>query len=86
MSKLILFDYHCTSCSHVFEVLAEYEDKQPKNCPECDGAGGRIISGTHLDPMMAMDGAFTTAVDKWAKKQKQRTRVDNIDGPNLWMY
>lgn len=85
MSKLILFDFECTQCAHVFEDLVK-SDVVHIQCPKCDNLANRTISGTRLDPMMAMDGAFTTAVDKWAKKQAQRARVDNIDGPNLWMY
>ena len=85
MSKLILFDFECDA-GHVHENLQRYDDNPMSPCPKCGLAAYRIISGTHLDPMMALDGAFTTAVDKWAKKQEQRTRIDNIDGPNLWMY
>jgi putative FmdB family regulatory protein len=85
MSKLILFDFACTKCGNVFEELTKSDNKELP-CPNCKYSAIRIISGTRLDPNLAMDGGFPTMVDRWAKKQAQRAKVDNIDGPNLWMY
>jgi hypothetical protein len=84
MSKLILFDFTCLG-GHTFEELVPSET-QTCDCPVCGSSSKRIISGTHADPRMGLTNDFPTAAAKWEKKQRQRAKVDNIDGPNLWMY
>lgn len=49
---MILVDYECFVCGHVFERMAD-SSKLFKVCPECDGIARRIISfntGLRADP------------------------------------
>lgn len=86
MSKLLLFDFACTaSPEHVFEELVEPETRE-QVCPRCGELAKRMITGTHADPRMGLTQDFPTAAAKWEKKQRQRAKVDNIEGPNLWMH
>lgn len=88
MAKLILFDFECTSCGLVFEDLVP-ADTLGCNCHECDGAGVRLITGTHIDPKLGVSNDFPSMARKWAKKQRKRAKQDNSDyhtNPNLWMY
>lgn len=86
MSKLLLFDFECTACKHVFEDMQNLNDHEPLACTNCKGAAVRTISGTRLDPDMGLTNDFPSMAAKWAKKTRQRATTDKIDGPNLWMY
>lgn len=88
MSKLILFDFQCTTCDAVFEELVT-TDTVSFNCHECDGAAVRIISGTHIDPKLGVSNDFPTMARRWEKKTRQRAKRDNSDyhtNQNLWMH
>lgn len=91
MSKLILFDFECTSCGHFFEELVKSSERTAI-CPHCKGQGNRLISKGHLDVfgMGVQSSSFPTMADKWAKMQYQKARSDKgsiVDGaPNLKMY
>lgn len=84
MSKLILFDFECRTCGDIFEDLVK-SDKLEVPC-SCGGIAVRTISGTHLDPAMGLTNDFPTMARKWEKRTRQRAKIDNVDGPNLWMY
>lgn len=91
MSKLMLFDFECKSCGHVFEELVQPTERSAA-CPSCEGSGVRLISKGHLDVlgMGVYSSSFPTMADKWAKMQYQKSRTDKgstCDGaPNLKMY
>jgi hypothetical protein len=86
MSKKLLFDFGCTADpNHVFEELVEPECRELM-CPRCGELAKRLITGTRTDPRMGLSNDFPTAARKWEKKQRQRAKEDNIEGPNLWMY
>ena len=40
-----LYDFKCTECEHVFEIIQKYTDPHPK-CEECGEPTIRIISST----------------------------------------
>lgn len=40
-----LYDFKCTECEHVFEIIQKYIDPNPK-CKECGEPTIRIISRT----------------------------------------
>lgn len=84
MSKLILFDFECPE-GHVFEELI-IPDNTTCECPRCGATAKRMISGTHLDPRMGLTNDFPTMARRWDKRTRQRAKIDNIDGPNLWMH
>lgn len=87
MAKLFLYDFECSECGEVFEDMQDPSDNVPIECQKCHKiAASRTISPVRLDWQMGIDGGFPTAVDKWAKIQKDRARRDNMSGPNLWMH
>ena len=71
---LVVFDYLCTECKHIFEVFverSEKEDAQP--CPECSSDAFAKPAVPHLDYQeLAMDDANTTSVDRWEKDRYRR--------------
>lgn len=84
MSKLMLFDFECTSCGHIREELVDPECRGI-NCTECDGAMARQISNVRLDwRRMGVDPDFATCADKWAKMQERKSREE--EGYNLKHY
>jgi putative FmdB family regulatory protein len=75
MSKLILFDFRCTECSHKFEALVK-SAVHFQQCPECGESAKRLISTPRLDPRMGIDPDMSTMGDKWARVRKQRAAIE----------
>lgn len=40
---LILYDYGCDECEHIFEARRSRGDKSPQLCPACGSSAHRII-------------------------------------------
>jgi putative FmdB family regulatory protein len=43
-----LYDYKCSDCGHVFEVMQKMTDEPLKFCPECKGPIKRLISAAGI--------------------------------------
>lgn len=39
-----IYEYQCTKCRHVCEVLQKAKDKPPRKCPKCGGPVIKLIS------------------------------------------
>ena len=39
-----LYDYKCTKCNHIFEVMQKISEEPLKFCPQCKGPIKRLIS------------------------------------------
>lgn len=39
------YDYKCQQCNHTFEYFQAMSDARLENCPECEGAVRRLVSG-----------------------------------------
>ena len=39
------YDYKCNECDHSYEYFQNMSDAPLKNCPECNGAVRRLVSG-----------------------------------------
>jgi putative FmdB family regulatory protein len=39
-----LYDYKCTKCGHIFEVMQKISEEPLKFCPQCKGLIKRLIS------------------------------------------
>ena len=39
-----LYEYQCTKCRHVCEVLQKAKDKPVETCPKCGGAVVKLVS------------------------------------------
>lgn len=77
MSKLLLYDFECTTCGSEFEELVK-TTFFTATCPKCSGTGRRLIPTGKINyRKMGVDPDFPTAGEKWAKMQEQRKRVEN---------
>lgn len=86
MSKLLIFDFVCTKCGHSFEEMQEIDDHKDVPCTNCQDSAIRTISGTRIDPGLGVSTSFPSMAAKWDKKQRQRSKIDNIERDNLWMH
>lgn len=41
-----LYEYKCNECGHVFEAVQKFSDEPLKECPECSGPVGKLISSS----------------------------------------
>ena len=39
-----IYEYRCTTCGHVLEVIQKLDDKPLKKCPACSGSLEKLIS------------------------------------------
>lgn len=79
MAKFLFFDFRCQSevCKHKFTDMVKPDVFQAA-CPECGGESKRLISAPRLDPRLGLDPeSFPTMGDKWAKKHRQRRRIED---------
>lgn len=67
---LILFDFECEICDHVFEALVDREVKET-DCPECGRNAVRKISPVR-SKLDGTDPGFPGAYDKWARDHIKR--------------
>ena len=63
-----LYDFKCTECEHVFEIIQKYIDPNPK-CEECGEPTIRIISGT----------SFALKGDGWYKDGYTKPQIESED-------
>lgn len=78
-----LFDFQCNDCDHVFEDWDTSDRSARPDCPKCGAPGAtRLISTPRLDyTSMVASGssssdAFTTGIDKWAKRREEKIRIE----------
>jgi len=43
-----LYDYKCTKCGHIFEVMQKISEEPLKFCPQCKGQIRRLISAAGI--------------------------------------
>ncbi|MDD4179513.1 MAG: zinc ribbon domain-containing protein [Candidatus Margulisbacteria bacterium] len=43
-----LYDYKCTKCGHIFEVMQRISEEPLKFCPQCKGEIKRLISAAGI--------------------------------------
>jgi len=63
-----LYDFKCTECEHVFEIIQKYIEPNPK-CEECGEPTIRIISRT----------SFTLKGDGWYKDGYTKPQIKPED-------
>lgn len=69
---LMLSDYECTACGHIFEELADRDAPETVKCEQCGQFScKRLITGTRIDPRLGVDPSYPTLYDAWARKRKQ---------------
>lgn len=91
MSKLMMFDFECSTCEKVFEDLVS-ADTQTLPCPSCKGTACRLVAAPRIDWLhMGLDPAFPSAYEKWGDAKTQHHKTDKGSmhkgkAPNLLMY
>ena len=73
-----LYDYKCSTCGHVFEVMQKITEEPLKFCPECKGEIKRLISA----PGVVFKGSGFHVTD-YAKKPQTSSQspVASSQGP-----
>ena len=77
MSKLILFEFACTQCGHVFEDLTK-PDMYWSKCPECMANAKRILSSPRINhqAMAGSDSASPETLRHFDKVHNQRKKIE----------
>lgn len=71
-----LYEYKCSECGFIFEVLQKVNE-QPKNkCPKCGGSVKKVISA----PTLQFKGSGWYITD-YAQKEKQETKPETEAKP-----
>jgi len=39
-----LYEYKCSQCHFIFEILQRFSDKPPMKCPRCGGTVSKVLS------------------------------------------
>lgn len=77
-----VYEYRCSSCGRIFEVLQNSDDNKARVCPHCSGRAERIVSHCtfHLKGTgwYATDYAKKSSPDDAYKKDKNKNG-DNKD-------
>jgi len=66
-----LYDYKCTKCGHVFEVMQKISEEPLKFCPQCKGQIKRLISPAGI--IFKGSGFHTTDYRPKTKDQRPKT-------------
>lgn len=75
---LMLSDYECQACGHIFEELADRDAPETVKCNTCGKFQcRRLITGTRVDYRLGVDpGSWPTMGDKWARMHRQKTEQE----------
>lgn len=78
MSKLILFDFRCTKCEHVFEELVKPGEYWTQ-CPRCGSNAQRQMSTPRIDRtrIALTNNASPESIAHFERIHKQRTEKEN---------
>ena len=78
-----LYNFRCSTCDHVFEEWDTMEKTAQPPCPQCQSPDTvRLISKPRLDYTGMVtsgrdsDDGMTTAIDKWAKRRKDKITIE----------
>jgi len=80
---MLLFDFECKHCDHVFENWDTSDRTASYPCPECGTPGAtRRVSTPRFDYAgMVTSGSgstdgLSTSIDKWAKARKEKIKIE----------
>lgn len=68
-----LYDYKCSKCGHVFEVMQKISDEPLKYCPECKGNIRRLISAAGI--VFKGSGFYVTDSGKKDRKKSDKPKA-----------
>ncbi len=78
---LVVRDYECSKCKHIFELFTKKTAKQKEKCPKCEGTSKALVSAPNLDfTNMAMSDGCESALRRWelARVQKMKEETKNL--------
>jgi putative FmdB family regulatory protein len=64
-----LYEYECTSCDHLFEVIQSFSDEPLKECTECGAEVKKLISA----PAVQFKGTGWYVTDYGGRKSSEST-------------
>ena len=87
MTKLILFDFHCTKCAHDFEDLVKPSVYWLK-CPKCKGNAQRVMSPVRIDRtrIALTSGASPESIAHFDRIHNQRRAIEEKSMANHGDY
>lgn len=71
-----LYEYKCSECGFIFEVLQKVNEQPQDKCPKCDGSVKKVISA----PTLQFKGSGWYITD-YAQKEKQETKPETEANP-----
>jgi putative FmdB family regulatory protein len=69
-----IYDYSCTACGHVTEVIHGINDAAPRFCPSCGAEG--TLKKAFATPAVHFKGSG------WAKKDRKATSAPGKSAPS----
>ena len=85
--KLILFDFRCTKCKHIFEELVKPGDYWA-HCPKCASNAKRMMSPFRIDRtrMAVSPSASPDSIRHFDRVHKQRRAIEEKSQQNHGDY
>jgi len=71
-----LYEYKCSECGFIFEVLQKVNEQPQNKCPKCGGSVKKVISA----PTLQFKGSGWYITD-YAQKEKQETKPETEAKP-----
>ena len=71
-----LYEYKCSECGFIFEVLQKVNEHPQTKCPNCGGSVKKVISA----PTLQFKGSGWYITD-YAQKEKQETKPETEAKP-----
>src|SRR5258706_13336244 len=71
------YDYRCTKCGHVFELVQSIKDDPPRRCPKCRSKAVRVPSG---GAGLLFKGSGFYITDYRSKSYKDKAKQEKTGG------
>jgi len=71
------YDYRCTKCGHVFELVHSIKDNTPRRCPKCRSKAVRVPSG---GAGLLFKGSGFYITDYRSKSYKDKAKQEKAGG------
>lgn len=73
-----LYEYQCSNCKHIFEVIQKFSDEPLKECLKCGGKLEKVISS----PAIHFKGTGWYVTDYARKQNGKNIQSNNKEGAN----
>ena len=78
-----LYEYECTKCGHVFEVIQKFSDPPRKSCPRCKGKLRKLPSAPAIQfkgsGWYVTDYGGRSGTSETEKKEKQQQAAEKSE-------